>query len=303
MPAGSSTGATTVQSTLSKAAKPADDAREFAFRGEDFDYIASLVYERSGIVLSAHKKDMVYTRLARRLRSLGLPSFRDYCALIQSESGTDEIGALINAITTNLTKFFRENHHFDHLRQAVLRDLADQSARGQARRVRIWSAGCSSGEEPYSIVMTLAEALPNLAQWDARILATDLDTSMVAKASAATYPASSLADVAPGIRAKYLERGRRGEEEFVVVERLRRLITFKQLNLLGPWPMKGAFDAIFCRNVMIYFDAPTKAELVRRFAGLLKPHGWLYVGHSESLLDDQTCFKLTGRTIYRKVDG
>jgi len=293
-----------MQSTLAKEVTATEHAREFAFSGEEFEYISSLVYERSGIVLSAHKKDMVYTRLARRLRSLGLHSFRGYCALIQSEAGTDEIGPLINAITTNLTKFFRENHHFDHLRQVVLRELADVSAGGQSRRVRIWSAGCSSGEEPYSIAMTLAEALPNLTQWNARVLATDLDTSMVAKASAATYPASSLADVAPGIRAKYLERGKRGaESDFVVVERLRRLITFKQLNLLGPWPMKGPFDAIFCRNVMIYFDAPTKTELVRRFANLLKPQGWLYVGHSESLLDDQTCFKLTGRTIYRKVHG
>jgi len=282
--------------------KAVEEAREFAFSGEDFDYISSLVYERSGIVLGTHKKDMVYTRLARRLRTLGLQSFRDYCELIQGERGGDEIGPLINAITTNLTRFFRESHHFDHLRQ-VLHDLAGAAMRGERRRVRIWSAGCSSGEEPYSIAMTMAEAISNLAQWDARILATDLDTSMVEKATAASYPAAAVDEIPAAVRAKYFERASGGKGgNSVVVERLRRLITFKQLNLLGAWPIKGPFDAIFCRNVMIYFDAPTKTELVRRFADLLKPRGWLYVGHSESLLDDQTCFKLTGRTIYRKVD-
>lgn len=290
-----------MRSTLLTNGTAAEGAREFAFSGEEFRYIASLVYERSGIVLADHKKDMVYARLARRLRSLGLRSFQAYCALIQSERGAEEIGDLINAITTNLTKFFREGHHFKHLRAVVLRDLADLAAAGGQKRVRIWSAGCSSGEEPYSIAMTLAETFTNLGQWDARILATDLDTSMVAKAAGATYPAAVLSDLPQAIRIKYLERRRCGEEDnWVVVERLRRLITFKQLNLLQPWPMKGPFDAIFCRNVMIYFDGPTKSELVQRLARLLKPRGWLYVGHSESLLDDQTSFELNGRTIYQK---
>jgi chemotaxis protein methyltransferase CheR len=287
---------------LADKVRTAEGAREFAFSNEEFEYISSLVYDRSGIVLASHKKDMVYTRLARRLRMLGLKSFRDYCALIQSERGSDEIGPLINAITTNLTKFFRENHHFEHLRQVVLRDLAELSVRGEKKRLRIWSAGCSSGEEPYSIAITAAEGFGNLAQWDARILATDLDTSMVAKASAGVYPDQALTEVSSAIRLKYFEREcGEADERWAVVDRLRRLIAFKQLNLLQLWPIKGPFDAIFCRNVMIYFDGPTKTELVRRFAGLLKPRGWLYVGHSESLLDDQSSFKLNGRTIYRKI--
>jgi chemotaxis protein methyltransferase CheR len=276
--------------------------REFRFRAEEFQYISSLVYERSGIVLAAHKKDMVYTRLARRLRALGLTSFEDYCHLIQSDEGTAEIGSLINAITTNLTKFFRENHHFEHLRQVALRDATDKVLHGSLRRLRIWSAGCSSGEEPYSIAITIIESIPGIAQWDARILATDLDTSMVAKAAAGVYAPAALDEVPNAIRAKYFERVRRTEgESWLVSERARRLLTFKQLNLLEPWPMRGPFDAIFCRNVMIYFDAATKVNLVGRYAELLRPKGWLYIGHSESLLEDQSLFKLRGRTIYQKV--
>jgi len=285
---------------MSSASATAADEREFPFSTDEFRFIASLVYDRSGIVLAAHKKDMVYTRLARRLRALRLPSFRDYCALIQGDRGAEETTFLINAITTNLTRFFREGHHFDHLKQTVLRELAEHPS--QSRRLRIWSAGCSSGEEPYSIAVSLADGLPRLAQWDARILATDLDTSMVEKARAGIYPAAALTGVSDQILARHFEH-QRGAEDLPrrVSEALRRLITFKQLNLLGPWPMKGPFDAIFCRNVMIYFDAPTKTELVRRYAELLKPNGWLYIGHSESLLDGQSRFRLKGRTIYQKV--
>ena len=222
--------------------------------------------------------------------------------MIQSEEGADEVGSLINAITTNLTKFFREAHHFDHLRDVVLRDMVQLAVAGADKELRIWSAGCSSGEEPYSIAMTLLEAIPGLVQWDARILATDLDTSMVEKAKAGIYPTSALASVSKAAQMRHFEpdRGAKGER-WMVAQPVRRLVTFKELNLLGRWPMKGPFDAIFCRNVMIYFDGPTKTELVSRMAKLLKPKGWLYVGHSESVLDHQSGFKLVGRTIYQKV--
>jgi chemotaxis protein methyltransferase CheR len=277
------------------------DEREFPFQSEDFDYLASLVYDQSGIVLGKHKENMVYSRLARRLRELRLTSFREYCRLIQGESGQHEIGFLINAVTTNLTKFFRENHHFEHLRHTVLKDLITSCVGGE-RRLRIWSAGCSSGEEPYSIAMTVVEGVPGLAHWDARILATDLDSSMVAKAKAGSYSASAFEDVPKGLRGRYFRPDRHVKSErWTVTEPLQALITFKQLNLLGAWPIRGPFDAIFCRNVMIYFDAATKATLVSRFAELLKPHGWLYVGHSESLLENQPNFKLRGRTIYQKI--
>jgi len=276
--------------------------REFPFSVKEFRYLASLVYERSGIVLAAHKQDMVYARLARRLRSLGLSSFQQYCELIQSEDGASEIGSLINAITTNLTRFFREIHHFEHLREVVLKESSLHAAQSGQRRLRIWSAGCSSGEEPYSIAMMLMEGLPGLERWDARILATDLDTSMVEKAATGCYPESALHNVPRTMQLRYFETDTSEyDTEWTVASAVRRLITFKQLNLLGAWPMSGKFDAIFCRNVMIYFDAATKAKLVSRFAGLLKPRGWLYVGHSESLLDNQSSFELKGRTIYQMV--
>ena len=271
------------------------DSKEFPLLDDEYRYLTSIVYDRSGIVLGANKVNMVYSRLVRRLRELRLASFRDYCTLLESDKGVVEIGFLINAITTNLTSFFRENHHFEHLRNTVLGDIA----RGKAKpRIRIWSAGCSSGEEPYSIAMTLADTFPDFDRCDARILATDLDTTMVATGKAGLYPAEAVAELPGATRAKFFRRP--VGEKCEMIEPVKRLIAFKHLNLLGAWPMKGPFDAIFCRNVMIYFDGPTKAALVARYAGLLKPEGWLYIGHSESLLDNSAGFRLAGRTIYRK---
>jgi len=272
--------------------------REFAFSDREFAYLAELVYARTGIVLGDHKKNMVYARLARRLRALGLESFKDYCDLI-ADSASDEIGYTINAITTNLTKFFRESHHFDHLRDTVLDGLAKQVMQGGRKRLRIWSAGCSSGEEPYSIAMTVRAAIPNIESWDARILATDLDTNMVATGQTGLYKDNFKDSLPAGHYAKFCQQAADGRVQ--MADGLRKLIAFKQLNLLGQWPMKGPFDAIFCRNVMIYFDAPTKARLVDRYANLLKPDGFLYVGHSESLREDGKRYKVCGRTTYRRV--
>lgn len=270
------------------------EEREFPFSEEDFRYLAAVVHQLSGIVLGPNKMNMVYSRLSRRLRELDLASFGDYCALLKEPAGANEIGVLINAITTNLTRFFRERHHFDHLRGEV----------GQSgQRLRIWSAGCSSGEEPYSIAITLLEALPDIARRDARILATDLDTNMLQTGHAGLYPASTVSELPKHIGARFFERpsGDKRNDQLQVVEAARRLITFKQLNLLGAWPMKGPFDAIFCRNVMIYFDAPTKATLIDRYTRLLKPGGCLYIGHSETLLDHSAALQLAGPTTYRKV--
>jgi chemotaxis protein methyltransferase CheR len=276
-------------------------AHEFPFTAADFETIVGIVYERSGIVLAAHKRDMTYSRLARRLRALGLRSFRDYCALLQSGEGGKEVGFLINAITTNLTKFFREPHHFEHLRDHVLGPRAADT-RGQGARMRVWSAGCSSGEEPYSIAMT-AMALKKDASysWDFRILATDLDTAMLKKARTGVYPRASLESVPAGMRERFFKRCAQDPGSDAIVKAAQDLVTFRQLNLLGDWPMSGRFDVIFCRNVMIYFDAKTKAALIDRFHAGLADGGWLYVGHSESLLDHQTRFKLRGRTIYQKL--
>ena len=285
---------------MQPASQQSTTGHEFPFTPADFRTIVEIVYERSGIVLAAHKRDMTYSRLARRLRALGLRSFRDYCSLLQGNNGGSEVGFLINAITTNLTKFFREPHHFDHLRDHVLGAHANTPS--QRPRLRIWSAGCSSGEEPYSIAMT-ALALPKDIgrNSDLRILATDLDTSMLKKAKAGVYPRASLESVPNGMRERFFERRPQDPDSVLVASAAQQLITFRQLNLLGPWPMSGRFDVIFCRNVMIYFDAKTKATLIDRFHGQLVDGGWLYVGHSESLLDHQTRFKLRGRTIYQKI--
>ncbi|WP_407049773.1 CheR family methyltransferase [Methyloraptor flagellatus] len=285
-------------SVRSLSATPHAGEREFPFGDAEFAFIAELVFARSGIVLGPSKQNMVYSRLVRRLRELGLPTFSDYCDLVGSPDGADEIGHLINAITTNLTRFFRENHHFEHLGATVVPDLAKRDA----RRIRIWSAGCSSGEEPYSIAITVADRLAGLGSFDVKILATDLDTNMVAHGRAGIYGRAALEGVPGATVAKHFKR-EPGGDRFAVRPPARDLITFKPLNLLGPWPMKGPFDAIFCRNVMIYFDNPTKFELVRRFSELLAPGGWLYIGHAETLLGQQEIFKTAGRTIYRKIES
>lgn len=273
---------------------------ESSFSEKEFDYFAALVYEKSGIVLGRHKKNMMYTRLVRRVRDLRLPSFPAYCAYVQGPEGPDEIGALINAMTTNLTRFFREDHHFDYLRSTIVPDCIARARSPGDRRFRVWSAGCSSGEEPYSIAITLQKAFPALRQWDARILATDLDTNMVARGAAGIYPRESVEELPAGLRNGQFEPVSGQSDKLRVMPGLRDLITFKPLNLLQSWPISGPFDAIFCRNVMIYFDGPTKARLVQRLTELLRPGGWLLIGHSETLLDHQAQLKLVGRTIYRK---
>ncbi|WP_428645129.1 CheR family methyltransferase [Roseibium sp.] len=276
--------------------------KEFPLSLADFRYLSSVVYDQTGIVLKDHKINMVYSRLARRLRELGLTSFNDYCRLLESERGTEETGFLINAITTNLTKFFRENHHFEHLADVALKEAAAAASRTGLRRLRIWSAGCSSGEEPYSIAMTLLSRFPRLREWNAKILATDLDTAMVARGRAGRYADRDLENVPASLRKRYFS-GSTSAGETAASDDLRALITFKQLNLLSSWPMTGPFDAIFCRNVMIYFDEATKTGLIDRFATMLKPGGWLYIGHSETLLDTGGKFQLMGRTIYRRRDA
>lgn len=274
---------------------------EFPLTQADFQTIANIVHERSGIVL-AQKRDMAYSRLAKRLRSLGLRSFKDYCSLLQSNKGAHEIGYLINAITTNLTKFFREPYHFEHLSKQALPEFV-KSSREEKPQIKIWSAGCSSGEEPYSIAMTVIAARQEIrGNWEAEILASDLDTATLQKAKAGVYPEASLTDVPQLMRHRFFQAPLKGNNnQAEVTSAVKNLITFQHLNLLGPWNMSGRFDAIFCRNVMIYFDAKTKATLIERFHSRLKTGGWLYIGHSKSLLDHQTLFKLCGRTIYKKI--
>ena|SRR5215831_14811411 len=275
-----------------------DTAREFLLTTKDFDCIRTLVKRYSGIVLSDAKQALVYNRLARRLRHLGLTSFAAYCQLLQT-GDAGEIEQLVNAITTHLTTFFREAHHFDYLATTLLPEL--RRTRAHNRQVRIWSAGCSTGEEPYSIAMVCQETLPPGEGWDVKILATDIDASVVAMAREGLYSAERVQGM-PQVRLqRWFRKGQGANTGWVcVVPALRQMIIFRQLNLLHPWPMQKPFDIIFCRNVMIYFDQATQRQLFDRFADLLDRHGTLFVGHSESLSKLTTSFELLGKTIYRR---
>jgi len=277
----------------------AEPTREFAFSDNDFRSLAQFAYQEAGIALSDSKRNLVYSRLSRRLRALGMTSFKDYREYLAATSG--ELENFINAISTNLTKFFRESHHFDHFRTHVAQAFA-QSARGVGgKRLRVWSAGCSTGEEPYTIAVVLKREIHDIARHDAKILATDIDTDVVAKGVRGEYPSSALEEVPKPYREYFLPaESRRDSAQVVLADEVRKLISFRKLNLMEPWPFKGSFDAIFCRNVMIYFDAPTKSTLVDRLTEKLKPGGWLYIGHSESLIGSHPGLRLVGRTIYRR---
>lgn len=281
---------------MAKVAKQSEE-REFTFSDQQFRFLADLANKRTGIVLADHKKDMVYSRLVRRLRALKLDNFAQYCEMMQGDGADEEIGNLVNAITTNLTSFFREKHHFEHLRDTVLAPLAAKPP--SPKRLRIWSAGCSAGMEPYSIAMTVKSAFRDVSSWDARILATDIDTNMLNTGKAGEYSIEQYENIPPNYRDGVTQLKK--EERMQMPGDLKELITFNQLNLLEHWPMKGPFDAVFCRNVVIYFDKPTQAKLFNRIADLIQPNGWLYIGHSENLFKVCDRFELIGRTVYRKV--
>jgi chemotaxis protein methyltransferase CheR len=269
---------------------------EFALHDNDFRKLAKLVMDTAGIVLGEKKRAFIHGRLGRRLRALGLADFSEYCDLLETRAGDDERLNLINAITTNHTSFFRESHHFDYLTKTILPAVAN-SNRG-SKRLRIWSAGCSSGEEPYTIAMTLRGHQPALTGWDVKILATDLDTNVISHAADGIYDADRIESIPDPFRKRYVtSQDGRG----VMREELRDLITFANLNLLGEWPMSGPFDVIFCRNVVIYFDKQTQRRLFDRYAEILRPDGWLFIGHSESLLNVTDRFDLVGRTVYRRI--
>jgi chemotaxis protein methyltransferase CheR len=240
----------------------------------------------------------VYGRLARRLRVLHLRTFAEYRDLLASDGGR-EIGEFCNAITTNLTSFFRESHHFEYLREQVLQPMV--ANRTASHRVRIWSAGCSTGEEAYSLAMTVIESIPDLRTWDVKILATDLDSDVLAKAQRGIYAAERVRAIGAQRLSRFFaeRRGREGAT-YEVKPELTSLITFKQLNLMHPLPMKGPLDAIFCRNVVIYFDKDTQRELFSRVAQLQRPGHLLFLGHSESLFKVSESYTPIGKTVYRR---
>jgi chemotaxis protein methyltransferase CheR len=267
----------------------------------EFDFIRHVIVENAGIVLGPNKRQLVQGRLARRLRELGLPDFSTYCDHVRN-SGPEELVGLINALTTNVTSFFRENHHFEALASYMIPEALKRNQ--QTRRLRIWSAGCSTGEEPYCIAMVMSEVLPAGERWDAKILATDIDSDVIASAQQGIYSAERLQAVPEARLRRCFRRGIGANAGQAIVQPdIARFVTFRTLNLQQNWPMSGPFDMIFCRNVMIYFDQPTRERLVARFAGLLVPNGYLCLGHSESIHAGTAPFQLVGKTIYRKRGG
>jgi chemotaxis protein methyltransferase CheR len=276
---------------------------EFLLTGDDFQAIAAMLHAEAGIYLAETKATLVYSRLAKRLRALGLESFRDYCALVAGNEGVGERQKMIAALTTNVTRFFREPHHFEHLKTQVLAPLAEAARRG--RRVRLWSAASSSGQEPYSIALTVLSVLPDAASLDIRVLATDIDPHMIAEGRAGLYTESAIADVPADLRRNYFVKAAgAGDKKWGVADDLHEMVAFRELNLNGSWPMKGPFDAIFCRNVVIYFDEPTQQRIWQRFVPLMVPGASLYIGHSERVSGPAAAqFESDGITTYRLQRG
>jgi len=285
---------TTTASRL--ASRQASGEKEFPMTDKDFKRIVSLSGQYTGIVLGEHKRDMVYGRIARRVRKNGLQTFSQYLDFLEANP-TRELSEFINAITTNLTSFFRENHHFEALEKKVLPEFKQRNA--DSKRLRIWSAGCSTGPEPYSIAITLKKSAfpPN---WDVKVLATDLDSNVLEKAASGIYPSSELDGLDASVVRNYFNNSASGKE-IKVKDSVGELIYFKRLNLLENWPMSGPFDIIFCRNVVIYFDKETQKKLFEKYANMLVPGGYLFIGHSENLHGISDRFQNLGQTIYRKI--
>ena len=262
----------------------------------EFDHIRKLIRDMTGISMSESKRQLVMRRVSNRLKALRMNSVQEYLAFLES-GDPDEVEQFNNAVTTNLTSFFREKHHFEFLKQKALPEIVAKKERS-SRRLRIWSAGCSTGEEPYSIAMTLKAFSADFKTWDARVLCTDLDTDVLRTASEGIYRPDRIESVPVEYQRKWLKKV---GENFQASNELKSLLTFKQLNLMHQWPIRGKFDVIFCRNVVIYFDKPTQRVLMDRYANHIEDDGYLILGHSESLHNVSDRFKLIGKTIYQKV--
>lgn len=262
----------------------------------DFAKISQMVYQIAGIRLTTGKEELVRSRLMKRLRALSLNSFHAYLGYIEQDRTSQELRIMIDFLTTNKTSFFRETQHFEYMRTQILPEIIKRG-----RGMRIWSAGCSSGEEPYSIAMLLLEEWPQLDRLNVRILASDISDRILAKAKAGEYDKDNLQGIPPAYIPKYFNLIRSAPPKtYAVQDNLKKLIQFARLNLMGDWPMKGPFDVIFCRNVMIYFDSETQGRLVQRFYDLLAPGGHLLVGHSESLVANSGGLKYVQPATYRK---
>jgi chemotaxis protein methyltransferase CheR len=255
----------------------------------------------TGISMGDSKRQLIQRRVTNRLKATGIHSIRAYMDYLK-EGHPEEVEQFSNAVTTNLTAFFRENQHFEFLRNTILPEVAKKQRSG-TKKLRIWSAGCSTGEEPYSIAMTLREAIPDINNWDAKILATDLDSDVLAKSAAGVYPINRVDKVDKQLLKKWFRKKETSEGAWVKASpQLQELITFRQLNLMHEWPLKGKFDLIFCRNVIIYFDKPTQQKLISRYHKHIQRDGYLILGHSESLHNVSDDFNLLGKTIYQRLE-
>jgi chemotaxis protein methyltransferase CheR len=271
---------------------------EFHLSPADFNTIARIMLAEAGITLAENKANLVYSRLAKRLRALGLATFKDYCAIVTSPQGETERQTMIAALTTNVTRFFREPHHFEHLKTVILPPLLPLAKKGG--RIRLWSAASSSGQEPYSMAMTVLSLIPDAARYDIKILATDIDPNVLHEGQEALYPESAMESVPPALRARWFINDPSGSVR--ANDDLRSLVTFRKLNLIGNWPMNGRFHAIFCRNVVIYFSNETQSKVWARIAPLLEPEGALYIGHSERISGGaEQMLRSDGVTTYRAV--
>jgi len=273
---------------------------DFSMSPEVFGVISGLIRSEAGISIAESKVAMVKSRLSGRLRRLKLSSFDEYVALVQSHEGADERERFISALTTNVSHFFREPHHFETLRKTIAPVLLEKSKAGG--RVRIWSSACSNGQEPYSIAMALLDSTPEIANYDVKILATDIDPVVLKVAKQGIYEGPMLSGLDDATRDKYFHMTSTiGEKAFQASEQLRAMITFRRLNLVSEWPMSGVFDIIFCRNVLIYFDEDTQQKVCRNFHRFLGPQGWLFLGHSERIPDEiANDFESLGVTTYNK---
>ncbi len=270
---------------------------DYTLAAADFEALAAILRNEAGIALGPGKAVLLYSRLAKRLRALNLSDFSQYRGLLESSHGCEERGRMVAALTTNFTRFFREPHHFDHLRANVLPRLLQAAQSG--RRVRIWSAGCSTGQEPYSIALTILQLAPNAARLDVRVIATDIDPDALAQAATGGYGVECLDHIPVALRARWFDPA--ADSTFTLNETVRRLVVFRPLNLVGNWSVRGPFDIIMCRNVAIYFDAATQAAMWRRFPPYLASQGLLYIGRSEQLSGPATArFDVVGITTYQR---
>ncbi len=265
---------------------------------KEYNYISTLIHNLCGINLHDGKKELVRARLSKRLRILGLGSFKQYIKYVEDDATKEEFSNMVDALSTNLTSFFREEKHFEFLRDNVIPEWSNNKTN---QTIKIWSAGCSSGEELYTIAIVLHEAENLLKKKQVKILATDISSRMLEVARKAGYKKDRITKIPKDIQRKYFLKGDNGfSDHYLVKPVLRDMVTISRLNLLGGWPMKGKFDLIFCRNVMIYFDKPTQETLVNRYWDVLNPGGYLFIGHSESLTGVKHRFKYSQPTIYRK---